>query len=118
MMTALCFLLTIRVAVIRKHGEETLKKKNLLLADAVVQADRASTAKTQFLSRMSHEIRTPINAIVGLTEIAKKHEAEPQKMDDCLDKIATSSKVLLNIITMCGIVRHREQQAQDRQRGN
>lgn len=98
LMTVLCFTLTIRVAVIRRHGEEKLKKKNELLADAVVQADRASTAKTEFLSRMSHEIRTPMNAIVGFTEIARKHEAEPQRIDDYLDKISTSSKILLNII--------------------
>lgn len=95
----------ISFSVIRQrsyHAIESVNSKlaeaNAQLEDAVKQADRASTAKSQFLSRMSHEIRTPMNAIVGLTEIAKQHEHEPQKIDDYLEKIAVSSKVLLNII--------------------
>ena len=81
---------------------ERMNKKlahaNLRLEEAVVQADRANQAKSQFLSRMSHEIRTPMNAIVGLTEIAKNYENDERKIDDYLNKIAISSKVLLNII--------------------
>lgn len=98
LLSAICFMLLFRVAVVRKHNEEKLQKQNALLADAVAQADRASVAKSQFLSRMSHEIRTPMNAIVGLTEIAKQHETDPSKVDNYLNKIEVSSKVLLNII--------------------
>lgn len=75
-----------------------LEKKNAQLRDAVVQADHANQAKSQFLARMSHEIRTPMNAIVGLTEIAKHHDKEPEKIDEYLTKIEASSQVLLNII--------------------
>lgn len=75
-----------------------LEETNSRLEEAVVQADRANSAKSEFLSRMSHEIRTPMNAIVGLTEIAKQHESEPEKIDDYLGKISVSSKVLLNIV--------------------
>lgn len=97
-LTIICFGLLISFAVVEKRNTKKLQVKNVLLADAVSQADRANDAKSQFLSRMSHEIRTPMNAIVGLTEIAKQHEKEPAKMDDYLEKIAVSSKVLLNII--------------------
>lgn len=93
-----CFALLIAVAVLRRHNELKLQKQNTLLADAVAQADRANVAKGQFLSRMSHEIRTPMNAIVGLTALARQHEDAPAKIDDYLEKIDTSSKVLLGII--------------------
>ena len=41
------------------------------LNDAYLAAERANLAKTEFLSNMSHDIRTPMNAIVGLTAIAR-----------------------------------------------
>ncbi len=34
-----------------------------------LDAQRASRAKTEFLSRMSHEVRTPLNAMLGFTEL-------------------------------------------------
>lgn len=82
----------------RRKSYLKIAEKNEQLLEAVDQANRANQAKSDFLARMSHEIRTPMNAIVGLTEIAKHYEDEPQKVDDYLDKIDVSSKVLLNII--------------------
>ncbi|MDD2647514.1 MAG: response regulator [Eubacteriales bacterium] len=92
------FSLFMVILVVQRRNEANLQTKNAQLADAVAQADRASVAKSQFLSRMSHEIRTPMNAIVGLTEIAKMHDDDPKKTDEYLNKIAVSSKVLLNIL--------------------
>ncbi len=82
----------------RKRSYLKIQEKNEQLLEAVAQANHANQAKGEFLARMSHEIRTPMNAIVGLTEIAKHYEDEPDKVDDYLDKIDVSSKVLLNII--------------------
>ncbi|MCR4842533.1 MAG: response regulator, partial [Eubacterium sp.] len=61
-------------------------------------AERASNAKSEFLSNMSHDIRTPMNAIVGMTQIAKSNIDKPEKVDECLDKITLSSKQLLGLI--------------------
>ncbi|MBQ3600021.1 MAG: diguanylate cyclase [Lachnospiraceae bacterium] len=61
-------------------------------------ADIASKAKTEFLSRMSHEIRTPMNAIVGMTNIAQSVVGDDKKVNECLDKINTSTKYLLSLI--------------------
>ena len=48
---------------------ESLKQKNIELADALLRAQEATRAKSEFLANMSHEIRTPMNGIVGMTEL-------------------------------------------------
>ena len=67
------------------------------LKDALAQAERASRAKTTFLSNMSHDIRTPMNAIIGFTNIALKLQPKPE-IQNCLEKISESSDHLLTLI--------------------
>lgn len=74
------------------------KRQKQLLQDALEAARTANRAKSDFLSRMSHDIRTPMNAIIGMTTIASMHLADPGRIADCLTKITTSSKLLLNLI--------------------
>ena len=45
----------------------------------------------------SHDIRTPMNAIIGFTNIAMKHDPPPE-IKSCLDKISDSSEHLLALI--------------------
>jgi len=61
-------------------------------------AEEANAAKTSFLFNMSHDIRTPMNAIIGFTKLLQKHQEEPEKRADYLNKIEKSSTVLLSII--------------------
>ena len=68
------------------------------LEQARQDAVSANKAKSEFLSNMSHDIRTPMNAIVGMTAIATANIGNQQQVQNCLKKIALSSKHLLNLI--------------------
>ncbi|MCM1112629.1 MAG: ATP-binding protein [Muribaculum sp.] len=85
--------------------EESDAVKNLLELCSVIQSqinqkrhDLASKAKSDFLSRMSHEIRTPMNGIIGMTAIALQAGQDQERVQDCLQKIRTSSDYLLSLI--------------------
>ena len=69
-----------------------------LLEDALLQANRASKAKSVFLSNMSHDIRTPMNAIVGFTALAITHIDHREQVEEYLKKIMTSGNHLLSLI--------------------
>ncbi len=74
------------------------EKTRQALSDALILAEQANQAKSDFLSRMSHDIRTPLNAIIGMATIIAANLNDPEKIADCLVKISTSSKFLLNLI--------------------
>lgn len=71
---------------------------NRKLREAVKEAKYANKAKTRFLSTMSHDIRTPMNAIIGMTEIAKKKIDDKDQVRQCLDKLSLTSGHLLTLI--------------------
>ncbi len=85
---------------VRSVDEETRKEmeKNGLLENALMQANRASKAKSIFLSNMSHDIRTPMNAIVGFTALAITHIEHKEQVEEYLKKIMTSGNHLLSLI--------------------
>jgi PAS domain S-box-containing protein len=61
-------------------------------------AERASQAKSEFLSHMSHEIRTPINAITGMSNIGKNAGDDMERMAYCFARIEEASSHLLGVI--------------------
>ncbi len=74
-----------------------LQRNNEKLTCAAEEARNASQAKTHFLAHMSHEMRTPMNAIIGMSKIAKETD-QKEKIHTCLTKIETASTHLLGII--------------------
>ncbi|MCC6217884.1 MAG: PAS domain-containing protein, partial [Aquabacterium sp.] len=53
---------------------------------AAETAQRASQAKSEFLSRMSHELRTPLNAVIGFAQLLRMDRQSPLQ-DDQLRKV-------------------------------
>ncbi|MDF3031939.1 MAG: domain S-box protein, partial [Moraxellaceae bacterium] len=55
----------IRDITARKAGEASLREARLKAEEALLVAEAANSAKTDFLATMSHEIRTPLNGVIG-----------------------------------------------------
>jgi signal transduction histidine kinase len=79
-----------RLVVLQRDEADALSK-------ALEDAREANKAKSDFLSRMSHDIRTPLNGIIGMTYLTQEM-ALPEAAQANLQKIATSSKFLLNLV--------------------
>ncbi len=69
-----------------------------VLEEKLHKAEAAERAKTTFLSNMSHDIRTPMNAIIGFTTLAETNLDNPQRVQEYLSKIMSSSNHLLSLI--------------------
>ena len=74
--------------MVRERTAELLREKE--------KAESANKAKSLFLANMSHEIRTPLNAIVALTSLIMKQEAD--QVDNRIRKIKISSDALMSLV--------------------
>ena len=79
-----------------RHEKERIHAREM--EEAAKIAKSANEAKTRFLFNMSHDIRTPMNAIIGFSELLEKHVEEPERVEDYVTKIKSSSSFLLSLI--------------------
>ena len=82
-------------AILRYEMLHDIRDSSIKLEAALLESQRANSAKSNFLAKMSHEMRTPLNAVIGLSGLS----LESNKLDDdtyaSLEKIYVAGATLL-----------------------
>ena len=73
-------------------------RERRLLEESLQMTRQNEEAKQAFFRSMSHDMRTPLNAILGSSELARRHLEDPAKTGGYLDKIDSSGRYLLGLI--------------------
>lgn len=82
--------------------ERQVRERTHDLIIAKNNAERASHAKSEFLSHMSHELRTPLNAIIGFSEVMEMKTFGPlgdRRYPEYAHHIHESGEHLLSLIS-------------------
>ncbi len=75
------------------------KRVEVELTSAKAVAEKASLAKSDFLSQMSHELRTPLNAVLGFAQVMESGSPLPTPAQKrSLDQILKAGWYLLDLI--------------------
>jgi signal transduction histidine kinase/CheY-like chemotaxis protein len=83
-------------AAFNKMGE-AIDTGNRQLSNALIDAEQAAQAKTNFLTTITHEIRTPMNGVVGVAEMLDETELSAEQKE-MVAVINHSAGALLTIV--------------------
>lgn len=99
------------------HDIDALKKTEMELREASIEAQAASVAKSRFISSMTHELRTPLNAIQGFAQLMRMQHSqgsggnEPEYIDEILTASSHLNQLVGDILEWSSA--HAEQPALD-----
>ena len=85
------------MAELHRELEERVATRTAELSRALAEAERANSAKSDFLSRMSHELRTPLNAIIGFGQLLEQDLGDEEQVDS-VREILHGGRHLLELI--------------------
>jgi signal transduction histidine kinase/ActR/RegA family two-component response regulator len=80
------------------YYQYSLREQNEILEKQVAIAEKATRAKTDFLSMMSHEIRTPLNGIVGVVHLLLKEDIKTDFRKEMTQTLQFSSNHLMAVV--------------------
>ena len=91
-------LIAVMLLILVSYNANRYKKWNTQIQMANEAMQKATKAKSDFMSKMSHEIRTPLNAVIGYMTIAQMKDSDADKIHYCLENSELAAKHLLSII--------------------
>ncbi len=87
-----------RLVASHERAAALIRTQEADLRAAIVTAESASAAKSDFLSRVSHELRTPLNAIIGFGQLLELEDNLSDEEREATDHILRAGRHLLGLI--------------------